>query len=199
MIARVCILFSLLLICSCQGEYDRLDSNFSQHKQYTFYKNTPFSGVQISSFNNGKKKSITPFKDGLKQGISYKWHSNGVLASERPYHQGEKQGTHRGWHLNGKKKFYYQFDKGRYQGETWQWFANGNVSDYTLNNDTDELVHKKWRRSGSIFWNTVKSPDVREAIYGLRGGGLCRKIEDEEGVQKRQSISSEIRLSNAKS
>ena len=184
----------MVLLSACQGEYQKTDTRFSQYKQFTYYKGEPFSGIQISSYPNGDKKSITPFKDGLKEGVSLKWYSSGMLSFERPYLKGKKHGIHRGWHKNGKKKFYYYFEDGHYVGETWQWFANGKVADYTLNNESDELVHKKWRRSGTIFWNTVKSAESRKNIFGLRGGGLCRKVEGEDDGSRLQSISRQSKL-----
>ena len=49
----------------------------------------PFTGVAISKYDSGQKKSEGTYKDGKREGLFTSWHENGQKSWEGTYKDGE--------------------------------------------------------------------------------------------------------------
>jgi antitoxin component YwqK of YwqJK toxin-antitoxin module len=102
--SMIMILAICLLLCSCcrqsvTWEDTCLDRNGLLHLRE---KESPFTGVVVSKYANGRVKATTPYRQGVIHGISCSWHEDGSKASETSYHDGVRVGGWTKWYPNGR-------------------------------------------------------------------------------------------------
>jgi len=107
-----------------------------------FYKETLFSGIVFSTYDNGQLKGEVPVEDGKKNGLSRMWHENGQLFRKVNYKAGKKEGVGRNWYDNGQLKGEYNYKEGKRDGLARNWHYNGQL-DFERNYINNERISEK--------------------------------------------------------
>nr|WP_299383421.1 hypothetical protein [Allomuricauda sp.] len=145
------------------------------------YKNTPFWGTLISTYDDGSLKMELQYRDGRKHGFEKRWHPQGQLAQRRQYAHGIKIGNHKGWWEDGSKKFDYQFnDHGAYHGNRKEWYRNGQqLLDFNYLNGKEAGKQRMWTDNGKIRANYEVRNGER---FGLLGIKKCYTVNTDANV-----------------
>ena len=86
---------------------------------------TPFTGVAVEKYENGKKKWEATYNYGWLEGLFTQWHENGKKKSEVTLKNGKPEGLLTAWHANGQKKGEATYKNGKKVSET-KWDEEGN-------------------------------------------------------------------------
>jgi antitoxin component YwqK of YwqJK toxin-antitoxin module len=81
-----------------------------------FYKNGAKDGVQISFWENGKKRFEFIAKQDAYEGKMFEWDENGMLSHEGNFKNGQEEGIQKMWYANGKIRSNYVIKNGRRYG-----------------------------------------------------------------------------------
>ena len=86
---------------------------------------TPFTGVYITTYPNGHKRSERNYKDGKLDGLvtSWTWYENGQKESEGNYKDGKQEGLETLWDENGQKESESNYKDGKKEGLATLWKA----------------------------------------------------------------------------
>ncbi len=92
---------------------------------YEKYSDTPFTGINVGYYQNGRKKMEHEFLNGKEDGKQTSWYENGQKESETRYRGGIPVGKWVYWHQNGQKKTECE-RRDEAADETWtHWDENG--------------------------------------------------------------------------
>ncbi|MFH1119203.1 MAG: toxin-antitoxin system YwqK family antitoxin [Bacteroidota bacterium] len=102
-----------------QGGFQVLEKN---------YKDGKFHGVQITYYENSKKKSEESYySDGVKDGPSKWYNSDGMLIAEYKYVKGMLQGEQKSFYSGNKIRTSETYRDNLNDGPSIEYFENGNV------------------------------------------------------------------------
>lgn len=156
------------------------DPRLTRRGGHVYFGEKRYSGLLVSFYPNGSRRSQTPYKDGLKHGTQFTWYGNAKPDSETRFVEGKKQGKHVGWHDNGAIRFQNEYDDDQPAREAFAWHDNGNIAEYIRYEGKHphmvQAVHKVWRRDGKIYLNKVTTKGG--LITGLPGDRLCYKVKE---------------------
>jgi antitoxin component YwqK of YwqJK toxin-antitoxin module len=86
----------------------------------------PFTGKNITKYENGQYKFEGRIKDGRKDGKWTQWHENGEILSEINYKDGKKDGTSSLW-VSGHKIHSVDFKDDKKHGKTIRLNEHGRI------------------------------------------------------------------------
>jgi len=90
-----------------------------------------FTGVVISTHENGEREHDCPYKNGKKDGIERWWYESGALESEYTYSQGNLNGAYLRWFNNGKPKLVSTYVDGELDGVYKSWSGAHQEKEYS--------------------------------------------------------------------
>lgn len=90
---------------------------------------TPFTGVMIERYPDGKPKSRSAISNGVMHGVSEGWFTNGVKQVTEHFLSGTSHGQRTKWHLNGMKQSEAQIANGKLTGQFRRWDEQGKLSE----------------------------------------------------------------------
>ena len=120
------LLLLVLISCQTQHKADSQDMLFRDGLIYEIIaEETPFTGVVLDRYPNGKKKSVANYINGKREGLYTVWHLNGQKASEQNYINGMEEGVGTAWYETGQKRMEGNFANGKKEGLSTEWYKNG--------------------------------------------------------------------------
>lgn len=90
-------------------------------------ENTPYTGLFIEYFKNGKVEGTGEFKEGLVHGLRTIYYKNGNKSLERIYRNGINDGKSIEYYPNGKVKQEANFKNGKEDGIFKVFYENGQI------------------------------------------------------------------------
>lgn len=134
------------------------------------YKNRPFEGLLVDTYDDTSLKMELQYWDGRKHGYEKRWYPEGQLAQSRLYAHGLKIGNHQGWWEDGSKKFQYHFnDHGQYHGGRKEWYRNGQLFlEFHYVHGKESGKQKMWTERGEIRANYEVRHGERFGLIGLK-------------------------------
>ncbi len=122
-----------------------------------------FSGVVISTHENGVREQECPYKNGKKDGIERWWYESGALESEYTYSKGVLNGTYLQWFNNGKPKLVSTYVNGELDGIYKSW--NGGHQEKECSYFLGKLVGKylSWHNGNP---HIIANYDENELLHG---------------------------------
>jgi antitoxin component YwqK of YwqJK toxin-antitoxin module len=187
--------------------FEDLDEfNGVTHKRY---EQTPFTGIGVGYYGNGKKFRQIPYKEGRASGLAQEWDIHGNLKAEAEYKMGARYGRETQYYDNGKKRLevYYQNGKpngtvtewyddgqamskgevvnGEYSGEHTWWYPNGQTEQIIeYRNGVAEGKVEKWYDNGALRKSTAfeKGQPNGKSIEWYRNGQKMNEQDFVEGI-----------------
>lgn len=107
---------------------------------------TPFTGVAVETFRNGRSRTEIHYVDGMQDGISRDWYETGVLRYEAAYRENNLHGTMREWYPSGMLKIEAVYEFG-VELSFIEWAQDGQKLDERMLEEgsvQDQLL-QKWR------------------------------------------------------
>ncbi|MEM9141783.1 MAG: hypothetical protein AAGA86_02275 [Bacteroidota bacterium] len=149
---------------------DKKNTDLKLANGVLLYKNTPFAGLLVETYDDTSLKMELQYRDGRKHGHEKRWYPQGQLAQSRSYAHGLKVGNHQGWWEDGSEKFHYHFnEKGEYHGSRKEWYRNGQqLLDFNYVNGKESGAQRMWTASGEIRANYEVRNGERFGLIGLK-------------------------------
>jgi len=139
-------------------------------------QSTPFSGMAVWYFPDGKQMQETQIEGGREHGVERWWHSNGNRAGQCSYENGildgpcvhwypedskrelqalykagEKDGVEITWYRNGQEKELVRYSNGEKMGESVGWYESGEkASSYDWKDNQLHGESREWHRNGKL-------------------------------------------------
>lgn len=167
------LLLTLLFAVSCmQISYSQKKVNFTELDEfsgvtYERYAQTPFTGIGIGYYGNGKKYRQIPYKEGRAYGLAKEWDIHGNLKAEAEYKMGARYGRETQYYDNGKKRLEVFYQNGKATGTVSEWYKDGTLMSRgeVLNGDYIG-THTWWYPNGQ-----------KEQVIDYRGGVAEGKVQ----------------------
>jgi antitoxin component YwqK of YwqJK toxin-antitoxin module len=126
------LIVTLIFVSSLQISYAQKKVNFTELDEfngvtYVRYEQTPFTGIGIGYFGNGKKYRQIPYKDGRPNGLAKEWDIHGNLVAEAEYVLGTRYGRETQYYDNGEKKLEVYYQNGQASGTVTEWYNDGQL------------------------------------------------------------------------
>lgn len=124
------LLTLLFVVSSMHLSYSQKKVNFTELDEFNGvthvrYEQTPFTGIGIGYYGNGKKYRQIPYKEGRAYGLAKEWDIHGNLKVEAEYKMGARYGRETQYHDNGKKQLEVYYQNGKATGTVTEWYHNG--------------------------------------------------------------------------
>ena len=84
---------------------------------YVEDETTPFTGIFVFKYGNGKIKEYEPFVNGIKEGVHEKFYENGNVKETNTFVNGSLNGDSIQFYENGNMKESMVFMKDKFDGE----------------------------------------------------------------------------------
>jgi antitoxin component YwqK of YwqJK toxin-antitoxin module len=89
---------------------------------------TPYSGIYLCKFDNGKKEIEGSYKNGKFDGKWTMWYESGQKKSEINYKNGKLDGKSTWWSKRNQKIIQKNYKNGKLDGKWIEWFQfNGEI------------------------------------------------------------------------
>lgn len=126
------LLITLFLVSIFQISYAQKKVNFTELDEFNGvthvrYEQTPFTGIGIGYFGNGKKYRQIPYKNGRANGLAKEWDIHGNLVAEAEYKMGARYGRETQYYDNGNKKLEVFYQNGKPTGTVTEWYEDGSI------------------------------------------------------------------------
>ncbi|NJN78128.1 MAG: toxin-antitoxin system YwqK family antitoxin [Saprospiraceae bacterium] len=144
------------------------------------YEQTPFTGLGIGYYGNGKKFRQIPYKDGRANGLAQEWDIHGNLKAEAEYKMGGRYGRETQYYDNGEKRLetFYQNDK--VNGTVTEWYKDGSLM------SRGEILNGEYLGKHTWWYQNGQTEQIIEYRNGVAEGkvqlwyddGVLRKSTD---------------------
>ncbi len=88
----------------------------------------PFSGLLISDWRPGQRRTEITIREGRAHGLSRGWYENGQLEVQETFVKGVSDGTRTRWYAEGGKKSEVKIRAGELTGVFREWHPNGRLA-----------------------------------------------------------------------
>ena len=136
----------------------------------TYIRNTdqPFIGTATRYYEDGSKRTETPYANGKKHGVSIGFHREGYKWSETPYVEGKIHGTVISYRKDGSKQKETPYVKSKQHGTLITFRDDGSKnSEYPYLNGKLHGTAKMYRSDGSKYQEEVYSKGKKISAKGL--------------------------------
>lgn len=113
------ILISLVVSCSKEVEKTSLVERDGLMCKLNSTKG--FSGIAITSHENGQREYECQYEMGMKEGLERYWFENGQLSAEYTYTEGVLDGSYLEWFKSGQPKLVASYARNELNGSYQSW------------------------------------------------------------------------------
>ncbi len=137
----------------------------------------PFTGIAVSQFSDGQRRTETPYENGWRQGECKSWYPNGQLRELWHANDNVCHGTRTAWYPTGNLKVRGLYEFGSViEVETWD--ESGSVAT-TYHNDARIRAMRDWAERGKHWMAARRKPefDVNIAEATRIQANLAKAVE----------------------
>ena len=180
--------FSILTdINSSSNSHEVVTDEFSNGllKQYfTFNKKGLLDGESRQYYEEGDRKSISPFKNNVADAVFISYYQNGNIKEKHTYKNGNEEGEGIFYYENGKLEEKYFMKNGKLDGEAINYFEDGKIKNKAIFKDGVTLEEEVYK-DNEIRKNTFKNGEiVQQDIYSKNKILKAKKFLLENGKMK---------------
>ena len=160
--------------------------------------NAPKPTIKVEYYEDGSKKSETPYVNEKKNGLHIAYYEDGTKMAEIPYVDGNKHGTYIAYHEDGSRNSVTPYENGLEHGMAVVYRTDGSK--------VRETPYAKGERHGNwIVYNEYGSKSRETCIYMATTGswivwkdGSCRKklSKNDKVISNSHSCTTTVRLNS---